>query len=242
MVNLSSLTGVNSLPSDSFLTLGLNLNFLIKWAQEIDPSIDLSTVGIDKSDMNSIESLALAISPTAPGSMFPSVSILLNSEKCSKFYDVIKSQIGGAAKAQMGAELNWMKKKLGNNEIEYIITPFGVGAYLSKDGNNCWLSSSEASFNNIYAINGGKQLKDTLSKEQVNRLKDNSNLFFVNLNFVDLAKVIEEISGSLAMFTGGQSPLEAKELEEIKKFGRLEASLAVKDSMIRLDSEYGKVS
>ena len=106
---------------------------------------------------------AINIIVTEPlGGFFPNLTIIAQNPKDNeKLVNFLKGLVNDK-KAQVGAgAITWQRKKIGDNDLDYIMTPLGVGIFILNYKNSVYVSSSEVALQSMF---------DKASKEPASKL------------------------------------------------------------------------
>ena len=119
-----------------------------------------------------------------------------------------------------------------------MLTPFGVGAYITSINGMVVLTSSEKLIADLAAAaKGGATLSSTMPKGS-DTILDAKPVLLAFANISRLAEVILSTQQNLSMFTGGQSFVDQQQIDQMKKVGSIAGGLTVQSDAIKLRSVY----
>ncbi|MEZ4754850.1 MAG: hypothetical protein R3A13_11185 [Bdellovibrionota bacterium] len=184
-----------------------------------------------------MSAIGLGFTPSTGQSIFPDIYAVINSPNSNELHAALKQALSGAVKQQALPTSQWTKKNILGVDTEYMVSMLGVGVYLAPSEDKLILGSSESAITT--AIKTAKGEKSSLSsslsaKAQNLALKDNG-LVAGHMNFPELALTLKSLHGSMAMFSGGETP-SLKELEEITKYGSITFNVTTNGNIIELAS------
>lgn len=182
----------------------------------------------------SVEEIGIALRPQQGASPLPELVLVLQSSKSAELAQMISAAITAGASSQ-GFLSPFQKKEIQGVTVDYALSPFGAGVYVAASGNQVILSTSEPIISEVIAgakENSGKALEamSTESKEVIN---SKGSLVLAHVDYTKVTGLIQGLSASLGIFTGGKPLVEDKELERINSYGQTSAVVSVVDSSIR---------
>lgn len=190
--NISNTNAPFILPTDSILSLTLNMD-LIKSLLEVFKKDDIIKDLRSVMEMHSFN----IIFQSPKGTMFPNVALLGTNVKDSKsVIDNLKKIITGRKTESFLAMNKWQTKKIGNLDTEYMVTPLGVGIFITKDGDNLFVASSENLLQELLQDTSKKVAKTMREKFNTNK-NDIVNIYF-NPKF--LASTLRSLNSTLSTF------------------------------------------
>ncbi|MBX7144416.1 MAG: hypothetical protein K1X79_08210 [Oligoflexia bacterium] len=190
--------------------------------------------------LDTLESFSVAIRSGTGGSPFPELVLVATGSNVDSIKQSFRNGVDQIVQA-LGLKLGaWQKKQIDKAQIEYIMSPLGIGAFLAQSSGTTILSSSESAVSDIMRAQAGTApgLGDKLPDGAQDLLKQSNPLGFGYINFFRIASVLENVQGSLAMFTGGKSAVEQEKVEYLKNLGALAGSASTKDGILRLEASY----
>ncbi len=150
------------LPNETFASVTFNVD-LIKNLFEIfgkEKTLDKFQSVIDMNSLN--------ITLQSPrGSLFPNIALVgTNVKNADTITNDIKTLFSNTASGGFLSAKNWQTKKVEKLDTEYIMTPMGVGIFLTKNNSNVIIASSE----NLLV-----ELLQDKSKEEAKKLRKKFN-------------------------------------------------------------------
>ena len=188
----------STLPRDTMFSLTINMNLIKSLIKEFNLEKDFEPY-MYLLNMDNINLLLQG--PQA--SMFPSIAIIGDKVADSdKIVSDIKSTIANT-KGALPIPLNaWQKKQISNLDTEYLMTPFGVGVFLSKNGDDLIVASGESLVSDIVSKEAIKTASDVREKFSTKR---NSiiNIYGSSKSF---ARALRSINSTLSTFAKKDIP------------------------------------
>ncbi len=188
----------STLPRDTMFSLTINMNLIKSLIKEFNLEKDFEPY-MYLLNMDNINLLLQG--PQA--SMFPSIAIIGNKVADSdKIVSDIKSTIANT-KGALPIPLNaWQKKQISSLDTEYLMTPFGVGVFLSKNGDDLIVASGESLVSDIVSKEAIKTASDVREKFSTKR---NSiiNIYGSSKSF---ARALRSINSTLSTFAKKDIP------------------------------------
>ena len=188
----------STLPRDTMFSLTINMNLIKSLIKEFNLEKDFGPY-MYLLNMDNINLLLQG--PQA--SMFPSIAIIGNKVADSdKIVSDIKSTIANT-KGALPIPLNaWQKKQISSLDTEYLMTPFGVGVFLSKNGDDLIVASGESLVSDIVSKEAIKTASDVREKFSTKR---NSiiNIYGSSKSF---ARALRSINSTLFTFAKKDIP------------------------------------
>ena len=188
----------STLPRDTMFSLTINMNLIKSLIKEFNLEKDFEPY-MYLLNMDNINLLLQG--PQA--SMFPSIAIIGDKVADSdKIVSDIKSTIANT-KGALPIPLNaWQKKQISSLDTEYLMTPFGVGVFLSKNGDDLIVASGESLVSDIVSKEAIKTASDVREKFSTKR---NSiiNIYGSSKSF---ARALRSINSTLSTFAKKDIP------------------------------------
>jgi hypothetical protein len=187
-----------------------------------------------------LESFSIALRSGSAGSPFPELVLAATGTSVDAIASGFKTgveQIVGSMNLNLGS---WQKKEVEKSNCEYLMSPLGIGAFLAKAPGSVVLASTEASVAEVLKAQQGKSpsLESNLPKGARDLLKSGASLGFSYANFHRIGSLIEQVQGSLALFTGGQGGADASQIKQLKDMGVVASRLSRNGETLAVDLNY----
>src|SRR5690606_13013640 len=117
-------------------------------------------------------------------------------------------------------------KMVDKREVEYILSPLGIGLFLTATEDTVILATSEDTLSRTLQSQTGEGLQLARNTNQ------EINLAQFYLNAGGIVKLIESLQGSLTMFTGGVAILAPGDMEAVRSLAITSGSVEYIDDMI----------
>ncbi|MCB0332556.1 MAG: hypothetical protein KDD55_03590, partial [Bdellovibrionales bacterium] len=222
LASTRSWTPLSNHPKNTVLAISLS-NTVLKTIQEIalsqesDPQ-KRSMMASQLKDLENIKSLNLSVLQGDAASFLPGLVVSAYTPEQQELYAMLHGTLGALASGGGMPTSGWQKTNLEGAEVDYMLSPMGVGAYLAKQGDSLLLTTSQSSMVAALKANQGKgeTLQRSLPKQSTQPLSDTTPIVAGYLDAESLASLVQRMQGSLAMFTGGQNPVDAQQLDQIR--------------------------
>ncbi len=216
---------LNNHPKNAVFALSLSETVLktiqeIALSQETDPQ-KKALMASQMESMGDIKSINLSILQGDAASFLPGLIVSAHTPKQQELFDMIRGTLGALTAGGGMPTSGWQKTNIENTDVDYMMSPMGVGAYLAKHGDSLLVTTSQPAMMAALKAKAGKEtLQASLSKQDTKPLSGTSPLVATYLDAESLASLVQQMQGSLAMFTGGQNPVQPDQIEQIRQMGR----------------------
>ena len=136
----NSVNAPTSIPQNTMASITVSMKLIKSLIEEFNLEKEVAPYA----HLLDMENINLTIQGPS-GSMFPSIALV--AQKANNPNMIIKDvkDTISSAKGAFPIPLNaWQKKQINNMDVEYLITPFGVGIFMAQNGDSLILASSEA--------------------------------------------------------------------------------------------------
>lgn len=173
--------------------------------------------------IDSIKRIGITLKNSDGASLFPGLLISAQSNQAPALKDWVKGMVAMLGAAQGLPVGGWQEKTIEETPVSFMLTPLGVGVYLSATPNFFIAASSEEALQNTLSASkdSSKSLPSSLPGNFKEMMQDSNSVGLTFIDFAAAAKLIESSSGTLSMFTGGQPPLEPDKVASIRKMGTM---------------------
>jgi hypothetical protein len=197
--------------------------------------------------LNDITRLGLSVRMGPLGqSLIPAPDLMIVAETSNP--DATKSALTGLAGMALGSAgmpAEWKEKQVQETPTKYIMTPFGLGIYVTSTGKAVLLSSTEAQLDAaLSSIKSGKSAAVGMSARAGSAVGTEPSIATLYLNFNEVASMIEGMSGMAQMFApqgaGAENQImDPAQIQNLKQMGTLVGTLSIEDgSIVKLRSFY----
>lgn len=209
-----NLSALDSLPPESVIGLGLDgalIGKIITGFLETVPAARQSAPDVDFSRINSLISFGLGFEDVAPGALFPGLCLSFTTAPDSQLAAEIKKLADMQFKSAAGIEMAWQEKTIAEIPVQYILTPLGIGLYLAELPGQIFVTSSEPALQKMLTAHKSGNSYNSALPASLRALTSSDTIARITISFPALVTAIKNLSGSLAMFTGGQPLYEQKQ-------------------------------
>jgi hypothetical protein len=228
------------LPSDTALSLSFDGRFL----SQMDAMIEniQQTGGTDAVEqIKNLEGFTLGLRNNSSGSPVPDIFFAIDSAKREALSAALESTLGGVM-SMTGQNASWQTKDIAGTSTKFFTTLIGAGAYISapKNSRSLLLGSSEAIMKDLLAAQSGSvgSFSANLSPTMAKQLSS-ANLAVFYVNFQKVADVVDAVKNTLAMFTGGNSELNAAlDSANIRSWGMAAGSISYAPGVLSAHSSF----
>jgi hypothetical protein len=233
-------TSALKLPSDTAFSISFDGRFLGKMDSVIE-NLKQSTSADTVEQVKNLEGFTVGLRNNSSGSPVPDIFFAIDSRKREQLSTSLESTLGGVM-SMTGQNTSWQSKDINGIPTKFFTTLVGAGAYLSspKDSRSLLLGSSEAIMKDLLSVQSGGQasFSSTLSPTLAKQLSS-ANLAIFYVNFQKVADVVDAVKNTLAMFTGGNSDLNAAlDSANIRSWGTAAGSMSYAPGVISAHSSF----
>jgi hypothetical protein len=233
-------TSALKLPGDTAFSVSFDGRFLSKIDSLIE-NLKQSASADAVEQVKNLEGFTLGLRNNSSGSPVPDIFFAVDSAKRDQLSTSLESTLGGVM-SMTGQNATWQSKDINGTSTKFFTTLIGAGAYLSapKDSRSLLLGSSEAIMKDLLAAQTGgtgsfsANLSPTLAKQL-----SSANLAVFYVNFQKVADVVDAVKNTLAMFTGGNSELNAAlDSANIRSWGMAAGSISYTPGVLSAHSSF----
>lgn len=250
VVSASASRGIlDRMPSNLVLLLSLDggvVGEAKKLALEKAPPEARAEIENSLKIFDSLKNVTLAFRNAVGGtSPFPELLIGAEADDAAGAVTTIKDLISGSIKqsgAPMGAD--WLTKDVGGHQVSYIMSPMGIGVFMTSVDKSLIVASSEAAVQAFVGAGkgGAASFISGLEKSGKDLLESRNSPIVFYLGFKQLYDLLSGVQSTLAMFTGGKAAMDAAQFEHLKSKGELLVALSYDKSILRLELVQGKAA
>jgi hypothetical protein len=236
---------IDVVPADVVAYLGLDGGSLasLKNAAVEDMAAQGQPLPAELALIDAVRGISLSLRKGAAASAFPDLILAIRTPQAGEIRTKLKEYIALGLESGAGMPApQWMNKEIEGVPTEYFLTPFGVGLFISQVADVVIVASSESSVAEVMnSVKGSKKsLLSTLPSSVSERLKQRPAVVAGFVDFARLGTLIEEVQGSLAMFTGGTPPVDSGQVAHLKQLGSFTTNLSFHGQVLRLETLYGE--
>jgi hypothetical protein len=227
------------LPADTAASLSLDTRVISKLETALKSLNDPSAAMVVE-QLKNIQGITIGLRNGDQSSPVPDVYITLDSSARDQIASTVESGIGLGMMAT-GQQLQWSSKEISGAPTRYLITPLGVGVYVSspKSSNTLVVASSERAVQDIATSNGGGNSLDTTMPKTLRTRVAPSSTGSLYLNFVQLGSVVDAVKGTLSSMMGPNPELEqALDSDQLKRLGVGIGSLSYSNGVFKIQSAF----
>lgn len=184
--------------------------------------------------------VSISITSIAADKMFPGLAIIFNDTQSDKLKERFKRELPGLLGDTASMLPPFQTKSSGGINIDYSITPFGVGLYLANKDDLMIVATEEELLASLVhekeagsnSIQSGSSILASLEPTFKKELQGLKNTAFFNLDFNRLAAAISSAENTTSMFTGGKGLVSPEQLRTIKEMGKIAGRLTLANGII----------
>jgi len=188
--------------------------------------------------LQKVSELSIGVLPADGASFLPSLIVSLSGKMNSQqLVETIKAALRN--NAQQLPVTNWNSKEILGSNVEFLLTPMGIGLYLTAERGRLLLATSEIGMRSLLAKRGdasqfvtGESLPGGIQE----RTRASSPLVFTYFNSKQAVQLIKSVEASLSMFTGGQQLMPPEQLQEIERMGTSFSVTSYRDGFLNVSS------
>ncbi|MEN9845200.1 MAG: hypothetical protein RIS36_347 [Pseudomonadota bacterium] len=234
-------TNAFKLPADTALSLSLDTRVITKLESALKSLNDPSAAMVVE-QLKNIQGITLGLRNGDQASPLPDIYLTLDTSARDQVASTVESGIGLGMMAT-GQQLQWNSKEISGAPTRYIMTPLGVGVYLSSPKNSSALvvASSERAVQDIATSNsGGASLDISMPRALRNRVAESSS-GSLYLNFIQLATLLDGVKGTVESMMGPNPELgRALDSANLKKLGIGIGSLSYANGVFKIKSVFDR--
>ena len=187
--------------------------------------------------LKAVTSISLALRTNESGSPVPDVFLSMSVKEGKQVVTEAK-ELAGNLMMMAGISPQWFTKKIFDTKVDFFNTLIGAGIYIAQEeGTGALLiSSSEMGIRDM--LQAVQKETNPFKKKFTNVLSANSNAHNLSSLYIDFnrtASLMDSINGTLAMMTGGNSPLhEALDTSWMRTLGFLGANAGYSKGIISI--------
>lgn len=196
---------------------------------------DKDKIQDDFSVLDGISRIGIVLNPASPGpSMFPvpEILVLIESKDGNQLQNTIEKLSTSSIKSSKIPVSPWTEKKMGSNTVKTLVSPFGLGVYMTALKDNITvITSTESQLSSLLLTKEKKTVFDPLldkNQDAKDVLYTDKNVMSFYLNYPKLADMISSLDGMMKMYAPeqGQDSSETLSQEYVKNLRLLGASVA----------------
>ena len=146
----------------------------------------------------------------------------------------IKSQLGALTQGQ-GIGTNWNVKQIGGKDVDYLMSPYGIGLYLLNNDKYLIAGISENSI--LSAISNNQEKIAQASSLDID-LQSPAAVFKIYINYSELYNLLLGIKNFTSVFMGDQANPYFEGLENLKKFNLTGFNSNYQDNLLNFEAAY----
>jgi hypothetical protein len=227
------------LPADTAVTLSLDARVISKLEGALKSLNDPSAAMVVE-QLKNIQGITLGLRNGDGTSPVPDLYLALDSSARDQVAASVETGIGLGMMAT-GQQLQWNTKDIGGSTTRYLMTPIGVGVYVSapKSSSTLVVATSERAIQDIVSSNGGGASLDTSMSKALRQRVSATSTGALYINFVRLATLIDAVKGTMASMMGPNPELDqALDSEQLKKLGVGIGSLSYTNGVFKIQSAF----
>lgn len=180
-----------------------------------------------------VKGIGIGALPAGRDALVPDIYFTFQADDPAALLAFVKDQTKDLISTQIPMA-NWLEKDINGTKVHYILTPLGFGLYLASVKDVFVATSTETA---MTAVIGSAQNGSTTAKlfpATASVISPSTPLVSGYLDFKKIADAVESVQGSMAMFTGGASALNAEEIQNLKRMGSATFGVGVSKELVRL--------
>ncbi len=191
-----------------------------------------------QTQIDSIKRLGITVKNAEGASLFPALLISAQSTQAESLKNSLKAMLGALGAAQGLPVAGWQEKSVENVPVSFMQTPIGVGVYVASTSDLLTIASSEEALKGslLAPKTASASLAGSLPSDFIDLMTGANSVGLTFIDFGAAAKLIESSAGTLSMFTGGQPPMEAQKITDLKKLGRMLYVLKLEPGVLTISS------
>ncbi len=229
------------LPSDTALSLSLDARVISKLENALKSLNDPSAAMVVE-QLKNIQGITLGLRNGDGTSPVPDIYLTLDSSARDQVASTVETGIGLGMMAT-GQQLQWNSKEISGSPTRYLMTPIGVGVYVSspKNSNALVVATSERAVQDITTSNGGGASLDTSMSKALRSRVASTSTGSLYMNFIQLGALADAVKGTVASMMGPNPELDqALNSEQLRKLGVGIGSLSYSNGVFKIQSVFDR--
>ena len=232
-------TSAFKLPADTAVSLSLDARVISKLEGALKSLSDPSAAMVVE-QLKNIQGITIGLRNADRSSPVPDIYITLDSSARDQVASTVETGIVLGMMAT-GQQLQWNTKEISGAPTRYLMTPLGVGVYVSspKSSNALVVATSERAVQDIASSNGGGASLETSMPQALRSRVSPASTGSLYLNFIQLGTLVDTVKGTVASMMGPNPELdEALDSEQLKKLGIGIGSLSYANGVFKIQSAF----
>jgi hypothetical protein len=229
------------LPSDTALSLSLDARVISKLENALKTLNDPSAAMVVE-QLKNIQGITLGLRNGDGTSPVPDIYLSLDSSARDQVASTVETGIGLGMMAT-GQQLQWNSKDISGSPTRYLMTPIGVGVYVSspKNSNALVVATSERAVQDITTSNGGGASLDTSMSKALRSRVASTSTGSLYMNFIQLGALADAVKGTVASLMGPNPEFDqALNSEQLRKLGVGIGSLSYTNGVFKIQSVFDR--
>jgi hypothetical protein len=227
------------LPADTAAALSLDSRVISKLENALKSLNDPSAAMVVE-QLKNIQGITLGLRNGDGSSPVPDIYLALDTSARDEVASTLETGIGLGMMAT-GQQLQWNTKEIGGSPTRYLMSPLGVGVYVSspKSSNALVVATSERAVQDIATSNGGGASLDTSMPKALRNRVGSSSTGSLYLNFIQLGTLVDAVKGTVASMMGPNPEMDKMlDSEQLRKLGVGIGSLSYTNGVFKIQSVF----
>lgn len=231
------------LPADTAVSLSLDARILGK-LESVLKGMDDPSAAMAVEQLKNVQGVTLGLRSSDGSSPVPDIYLAIDSSARDQVASSVEAGVGLGMMAA-GQQAQWLSKDISGNPTRYILTPLGVGVYVSSPKNSTSLvvASSERAVRDLSSAAGsGSSLDTSMSPSLRERVVSTSTAGSLYLNFIQLGNLMDSVKSTMASMMGPNPELDqALDSAQLKRLGIGLGSLSYANGVFKIQSVVERV-
>jgi hypothetical protein len=192
--------------------------------------------------LKNIQGITIGLRNGDGTSPVPDIYLTLDSSARDQVASTVETGIGLGMMAT-GQQLQWNSKEISGSPTRYLMTPIGVGVYVSspKNSNALVVATSERAVQDITTSNGGGASLDTSMPKALRSRVASTSTGSLYMNFIQLGALADAVKGTVASMMGPNPELDqALNSQQLRKLGVGIGSLSYSNGVFKIQSVFDR--
>ena len=228
---------LQTMPDSSLMFLGLDAT-LLRTVLELAAADSMEATYFAKDFLGSARAIGMGLATPEAEARYPELLFSASSPD-PQLLQSKTEEILSRLLQSTGFDSPWEETSIGDRTIRYVLSPLGIGAFLTSDTKLLQLTSSSTALKaSIEALNQKEPpLLTSMPPEIAQSLITKKPHMLLVVDFMGLGAMIQSFQSSLSLVTG-EDKVDPKEIEKLRSMGFYVSTAHVENDTVFYSAEY----